>query len=78
MPILTPDLLRNFPYTTDRYFSFLSLLVNSYEKELASHVTMNIHNNRDMNLLPLMVQHILWAAGAVDSTAARLALQVCM
>ncbi len=79
--VITPELLRNYSATADRYFTFLSLLVSSYEQELAVRVAHStaagvLTGGGNVDLLKMMMQHILWAAGAVDSTCARLALQV--
>ena len=71
VPLITSQLLQSFPSTCDRYFSFLSLLLNSYGDQVAVRVA-----GGGGSLLEVLVQQLLWAAGAVDSVAARLALQV--
>lgn len=81
LSVVTPDLLKNYPRTTDRYFTFLTLLTSAYERELAERVNRSIREaamsgRTGSNMLALMTQHMLWAAGAIDSSAARLALQV--
>ena len=92
VPLLSADILRTYPTTADRYFSFVSLILNAYQDEFARLI--HTHNNGlggDLMMTPLqtsaspssstgtllttLVQHLLWGAGAVDSTCARLALQ---
>jgi hypothetical protein len=87
LPVITADLLRTHPSTADKYFSFLSLLINAYENELADKVASSIQNfysssvdgkNGNPNLLAIILDQALWAAGSLDSTVARLALQVIL
>jgi hypothetical protein len=87
VPLLSADLLRSFPATAERYFSFLAFMLASYEEEFASRVRSlapgglgeaNTHGgvSAGHQLLSTLVQHLLWGAGAIDSCCARLALQV--
>lgn len=81
LSVITPDLLKSFPRTADRYFTFLTLLTSAYEKELAERMSRSVREaavtgSGGSNMLALLIQHMLWAAGAIDSAAARLALQV--
>ena len=93
VPLLSADILRSYPTTADRYFSFVSLILNAYQDEFARLVHSQSHGlGGDLMMTPLqatspnptastgkllstLVQHLLWGAGAVDSTCARLALQ---
>lgn len=73
IPIITPDLLRSFPITCDRYFSFLSFMVSVYEDKLGIKIS-GLDENAGKTYLNTFVQHMLWGAGAIDGTSARLAL----
>jgi hypothetical protein len=81
VPLLSADLLRSHPTTTDRYFSFIAFMVGTYEEEFAARINASaigggIGSSSGGQLLNTIVQHALWAAGAIDSCCARLALQV--
>jgi len=73
IPIITPDLLRSFPVTCDRYFSFLSFMVSVYEDKLGLKIS-GLDENAGKIYLNTFVQHMLWGAGAIDGSSARLAL----
>jgi hypothetical protein len=73
IPIITPDLLRSFPLTCDRYFSFLSFMVSVYEDQLGLKIS-RLDENAGKIYLNTFVQHMLWGAGAIDGCSARLAL----
>jgi hypothetical protein len=74
LPIITPDLLRSFPTTSDRYFSFLTFMVSVYEDKLSLKI-LGLDETTGKSYLNTLVQHMLWGAGAIDSNSARLALQ---
>jgi hypothetical protein len=79
VPLLSADLLRSFPTTADRYFSFVTFMVGTYESELATRIRTNATaagGHVGGQFLATLVQHLLWGAGAVDTCSARLALQV--
>jgi len=77
--LLSADLLRSFPATADRYFSFVALVLGAYQEEFACLVHSDhgalATGGTGAALLTTLVQHLLWGAGAIDSTSARLALQ---
>lgn len=73
MPLMTPEFLRSFPLTCDRYFSFVSYFLSSYELVFADFIR-GCGDNR--TVLHGLCEQLLWGAGAVDETSARLALHV--
>jgi len=74
VPVMNESLLRAFPQTCDRYFAFVAFMFNSYSEPLGAHFAA-IHPEDGTSFLKLLMQHLLWSAGAVEPTSARLALQ---
>lgn len=77
VPLLSADLLRAHPATCDRYFSFVTFIVNSYMDGLDDALTAGsgVDNEAKTTFYLTLMQHLLWGAGAVDATAARQALK---
>ena len=80
VPAIDVAMLRNYPKTCDRYFSFTAFICNTYSAELPSVIVSQAPSTISgdeylFNFLNILIQHLLWSAGAIDSTAARLALQ---
>ncbi len=80
IPLLTEQVLSSFPKTCERYFSFLALLVSSYESALVQLVRQSgvevVGVGVGVELFSSLVQQMVWAAAAVDSVSAKKALQV--
>lgn len=74
VPVMNDSLLRAFPLTCDRYFAFVAFMFNSYAEQLGAHFAA-ITPEEGAAFLKILMQHLLWAAGAVEPTSARLALQ---
>lgn len=74
VPIITPDILRSFPTTCDRYFSFVAFTVSTYQEKLAFRLLSTGGDASTKTFLIGLVQHLLWGAGAVDACSARTAL----
>jgi hypothetical protein len=74
--IINADLLRSFPSVTEPYFSFLTYLFCSHEKAFCQRM-ISTHSPypRYNNTLQLIVEQLLWGAGAISSIAGRFALQ---
>lgn len=70
---VTSDLLRSYPSTCESYFSFINEMTSSYEKEFAMKI--NTTTTSGDALLNTIIQHLLWGSGAIDSLAAKDALQ---
>jgi hypothetical protein len=74
VPTISDSLLRSYPQLCDRYFSFVAFVYNSYPDRLSAHLAAaspEVGNS----FLGTLVEHLLWASGAIEPTAARLALQ---
>lgn len=71
VPVISADLLRNFPKTCDRYFSLIRFVASSYEQNLMVKVNQTETGNDFLNKI---IQHLLWGASAVDSSSANIAL----
>jgi len=72
--LVTPDVLRNYPATCERYLSFAAFLSSTYGEDLGSKLQKQDEAQARV-LLSTLMQHLLWGAGAIDASAARLALQ---
>jgi len=70
-PVISADLLRSFPKTCDRYFSLIRFVASSYERNLMVKVNQTETGNEFLNKI---IQHLLWGASAVDSSAANISL----
>ena len=68
------DLLRGYPATADRYFAFAAFVTSTYGEDLGTRLVEQ-GEPAARALLTTFLQHLLWGAGAVDATAARLSLQ---
>lgn len=78
VPLLSADLLRTHPATCDRYFSFVTFIVNTYMDNLDDALTAgggSVDNEAKTAFYLNLMQHLLWGASAVDATAARQALK---
>lgn len=77
VPLLSAELLRSYPATCDRYFSYVTFIINSYMENLdvALNGDKGVNNDDKTNFFVTLMQHLLWGAGAVDPTAARLAFK---
>ena len=74
--IINADLLRSFPSVTEPYFSFLTYLFSSHEKAFCQRMISTYSPYpRYNNTLQLIVEQLLWGAGAISSIAGRFALQ---
>jgi hypothetical protein len=75
IPMMTADLLRSFPLTCERYFSFICYFMNIYEQIFAEYIcTLSIEFAIDV--MSKLFEHLLWSAGAIDTISARMALNV--
>ena len=68
VPLLSADLLRNFPLTADRYFSFVAFVLGAYQEEFAGLVLSDQGGGLDTGggtgaaLLSTLVQVRRWCA----------------
>jgi hypothetical protein len=74
VPVMTVTLLRTYPRTCDRYFAFVTFMLNSYSAELGKHFASS-PPEQGAGFYSVLMQHLLWASGAVEQDAARFALQ---
>lgn len=80
VPVIDVAMLRDYPRTCDRYYSFTAFMCSTYSTELPSAISSQAPptvsgDEHVYGFLNVLIQHLLWAAGAIDSTTARLALQ---
>lgn len=75
LPLLSADLLRSFPKTCDRYYSFVAFVVSSHSKELALRFQQATSDSSVAFLSKLINEHLLWGSSGIDTAAARLSLQ---
>lgn len=73
--MVSPDLLRWYESLGCRYFSFLVYMFSSYQEALCLRVIKMVEIDSSNNMLALLVEHLIWGAGALDSSTGRLALQ---
>ena len=72
VPAMSEALLQTYSLTCDRYFAFVAYMFNSYAEQISIHLA---NDSTGRLFLGTLMKHLLWAAGAIDPTAARLALQ---
>jgi hypothetical protein len=77
VPLLSADLLRTHPACCDRYFSFTTFVLNTYIENLDEMLSVDhgVDNDDKTSFFVTLMQHLLWGAGAIDSSAARQALK---
>lgn len=72
--LVTADLLRSYPTTTDSYFSFTAFITSTYSHELGARICA-LPEEQGKTLFGTMMQHLLWGAGGIAPFPARQALQ---
>jgi len=77
IPILSTEGLRNFPTTSERFFSFLAFMLSSYVVDIARWVN-GLPNSDGAQMLHEIVLRLHCGSGAVEAPTARLALQVSL
>jgi hypothetical protein len=72
VPTMSDTLLRDYPQLCDRYFAFISYIFNSYHDEISEHMQ---QSGIDISIIFLntLFDHLLWASGGIESSAARYA-----
>ena len=73
VPFITVDILSSFPETAYSYFKFLLYLSRVYIIQFSSFLMQM--SDQGFRLMEVLFEQVLWAAGAIDSTVARLALE---
>ena len=72
--LVNAEVLTHYPAAADRYFSFAAFIASTYGEDLGARVQERGEQHARA-LLNTLMQHLLWAAGAIDATAARLSFQ---
>jgi hypothetical protein len=73
-PVITVDILRAFPLTADKYFSFVAFVAGTYMGSLVQWLN-GLQPEEGRRRLFDIVQHLLWGPGSYDAATARQALQ---
>lgn len=71
--LISADNLRQFPETCDKYYSYISFIMNGYMKKFAAIL---LGMEQGVSVLSTLFQHLLWGCGSVRLSASRMALNV--
>ena len=76
-PIITIETMKNFPQTSEKFFSFLTFLLSSYIVNIVQWLnSLSIEENQ--NMLYQIIMRLYYGSCMVDAPIARLSLQVSL